>query len=96
MFDYTYEKLLALSRGVDYIIPCYCKACLNKKNFLEAKKEWNEFRRMHFLLAKHIEMKEIKEAPATTLNRHLQQKFSRSKQTVWLAFLDKIPILTFK
>ena len=95
MMDYKYEKLLALSRSFEYILPCHCKVCQMKKNFLKAKEQWNSFRRQHFILVKHLEMMEIKEAPTSVLHRHLQQKFSRSKQTVWLAFLDQQPILTF-
>ena len=94
MLDYRYEKLLALTR-IEYILPCHCKVCEREKNLLKVRDNWNQFRREHFLLVKHIEMKEIKEAPSSVLNRHIQQKFSRSKQTVWLAFLDQQPILTF-
>ena len=85
----------SLSRSFEYILPCHCKVCQREKNFLKAKEYWNSFRRQHFILAKHLEMQEIKEAPSSVLNRHLQQKFSRSKQTIWLAFLDQQPILTF-
>lgn len=95
LLDYRYEKLLALSRGHNYTLPCHCKACEKEKNLIKAKDRWNQFRREHFLYAKHLEMKEIKDAPSNVLNRHLQQKFSRSKQTNWLAVLDQQPILTF-
>jgi hypothetical protein len=98
MVDYKYEKCLALSRPFGYVIPCFCKICKEVQTFLSIQEpaKWNEFRRIHFLLAKSIEIEEIKKAPASTLNRHLQQKFSRSKDTVWVAFLDKVPVLTFK
>lgn len=98
MLDYTYPKTLALARSFGYIIPCYCKRCQEVKTFLNVREPnvWNEFRRVHFLLAKNLEIEEIKKAPASVLNRHIQQKFSRSKDTVWVGFLDKIPILTFK
>lgn len=95
MLDYRYEKLLAFSRGHNYTLPCHCKACEREKSLIKAKDRWNQFRREHFLYAKHLEIKEIKEAPSNVLNRHLQQKFSRSKQTNWLAVLDQQPILTF-
>jgi hypothetical protein len=96
MEDYTHEKSLALSRSSNYKIPCHCRQCQNYEDFLNARDDWNIFRRVHYLLTKNLEMEEIKEAPAATLNRHLQQKFSRSRQTVWLAFLDKQPVLTFR
>ena len=96
MEDYTYDKSLALSRQSNYRLPCHCVVCELAQNFLIVKDDWNSFRRKHFLLIKHMEMSEIKSAPAITLYRHMQQKFSRSKQTVWLAFLDKQTILTFR
>jgi hypothetical protein len=96
MEDYTYEKSLALSRHANYRLPCHCVVCDSAQNFLAVKDDWNSFRRRHFLLVKHMEIAEIKNAPAITLYRHLQQRFSRSKQTLWLAFLDKQTILTFK
>lgn len=98
MLDYTHDKALALTRRFGYTIPCFCKICQESKTFLNVSEpdRWNEFRRVHFLLTKHIEIEEIKKAPTSTLNRHIQQKFARSKDTVWVAFLDKIPVLTFK
>lgn len=96
MEDYTYDKSLALSRQSNYRLPCHCTVCELSQNFLIVKDDWNSFRRKHFLLVKHMEMSEIKNAPAITLYRHIQQKFSRSKQTVWLAFIDRQTILTFR
>jgi len=97
MMDYRHEKCLALSRPFGYAIPCCCKICKQMPTFLNVQDpaKWNEFRRIHFLLAKNIEIEEMQKAPTTTLNRHIQQKFSRSKDTVWVAFLDKVPVLTF-
>ena len=98
MEDYTYEKSLALSRSRGYEIPCYCSVCKEVGNYTKVQEptNWNEFRRTHFLLAKDLEMREIKDAPTETINQHLKQKFSRSKQTYWLAFLDNTPVLTFR
>ena len=95
MLDYKYEKMLSLSRSFDYVLPCHCRECQKQKNFLVAKEHWNLFRRRHFLLVKHLEMQEIKDVPSAVLHRHLQQKFSRSKITGLIAYLDQQPILTF-
>ncbi len=95
LVDYRYEKLRALTRSHNYALPCHCITCEKEKNLIKAKDRWNAFRREHFLYTKHLEMQEIKDAPSNVLNNHLKQKFSRSKQTNWLAFLDQQPILTF-
>jgi hypothetical protein len=97
MEDYTFDKMLAFSRSNNYMLPCPCIGCNRAKNFLNVQNtsQWNKFRREHYLLVKNQEIREIQSVPSKTLNYHLSQKFSRSKQTVWLAFLDQQPILTF-
>ena len=66
MIDYTYEKALASSCSFEYIIPCHCNRCQQDVRFTKVQDNRlrNEFRREHFILAKQLEMKEIKKRPA--------------------------------
>lgn len=88
MTNDTFEMLLEKTRSNNYRFPCHCEICDRFLRVIKVdKKYWNEFRRVHFLLVKNMEMKELRET-ASPLNIALKDKFARSQQTVWLPFLD--------
>lgn len=89
MIYYSHRNLLAETRDQNYRFPCHCKACSHHKNIPRIRDEdsWNNFRRIHFMLAKNMDIFELRKAPAP-LNNALIDKFSRSKQTVWVPLLE--------
>jgi hypothetical protein len=87
MTDDSYEILLSKTRPT-YDFPCHCEICIRNKKAMDVSESfWNEFRRVHFLLVKNMEMKELRERNAP-LKDALCDKFSRSSQTVWIPYLD--------
>lgn len=83
-----YEILLDKTRKMNYSLPCHCEICSEYKHVANVPKEyWNKFRRIHFMLVKSMEMKELKES-TSFLKTALKDKFARSDRTQWLPFLD--------
>ncbi|MCK4481695.1 hypothetical protein KAU55_00600 [Candidatus Bathyarchaeota archaeon] len=88
MLDYSYKKIFELTRPKNYRLPCHCEICDHHGSLLKADKSgWNEFRKVHFLLVKDMEIKEFRESEVT-LRTALKDKFGRSKKTGWVSFLD--------
>jgi len=91
MTNIVYDMLYAKTRSNNYRFPCHCEICDRFEkitNVPDDESAWNEFRRIHFLLVKNMELKELRET-TVPLNIALKDKFGRSQQTVWLPFLDK-------
>jgi len=87
MTNDTYDMLLEKTRANNYRFPCHCEICEKFEKVMKVDElYWNEFRRIHFLLVKNMELKELRET--TTLKIALRDKFGRSQQTVWLPYLD--------
>ena len=88
MTNDTYELLLEKTRSNNYKFPCHCEICKRFEKIIKIDKDnWNEFRRIHFLLVKNMEMKELRETQ-TPLKISLKDKIARAQQTVWLPYLD--------
>ena len=88
MSNDTYDSFLDKTRSKNYRFPCHCEICEKFLNIPSVEKNyWNEFRRIHFLLVKNMEMKELRDA-ASHLRIALKDKIARSHQTVWLPYLD--------
>ncbi len=87
MTNDTYDAFLEKTRSKNYRFPCHCEICEKFLNIPSVEKNyWNEFRRIHFLLVKNMEMKELRDA-ASHLRIALKDKIARSHQTVWLPYL---------
>jgi hypothetical protein len=88
MICYTRRELLAETR-TSYRFPCHCKACTTVGTIPKIRKasDWNRFRRIHFLLAKNMDIVELRSTTAP-LDKALLDKFSRSKQTMWIPLLQ--------
>ncbi len=83
-----YDILLEKTRSVSYRLPCHCGICSEYQNIADVPNEyWNKFRRIHFMLVKSMELKELKDS-ASFLKNSLKDKFARSDRTQWLPFLD--------
>ncbi|QQG48546.1 MAG: hypothetical protein HY247_07335 [archaeon] len=96
--DMTYDTFEELHRKMrpTYLLPCYCPIC---KVFLTIPKaeqamRWNEFRRMHEVLVRNIELKVIREAP-TRIDVALRERLLRSKKLGWTQFIPDKPIIAF-
>lgn len=88
MTNDTYDILLEKTRSSSYRFPCHCEICGSFERVLNVDDtDWNKFRRVHFLLVKNMEMRELRET-ATPLGIALKDKFGRSQQTAWLPYLD--------
>jgi hypothetical protein len=88
MIDYQYARLRDEIRSNNYRFPCHCEACESFGILLKVdKKIWNDFRKIHFLLLKDMEIKEFRETNVD-LKVALQDKFGRSKRTSYITFLD--------
>ena len=88
MTDDSYDILLAKTRSNNYTFPCYCEICERFGKIMSVNKpDWNEFRRIHFLLVKNMEIKELKTVKVS-IKEALKDKFARSQQTTWLPYLD--------
>ena len=88
MIDYGHEKLQGLTRPNNYRFPCHCEICENFISLLKVDKSyWNEFRKVHFLLLKNMEIKEFRETEVP-LKTALMDKFGRSKKTAYVSFLN--------
>lgn len=87
MTNDTHEMLLDKTRSNNYRFPCHCEICEKFERIPRVEDaNWNEFRRIHFLLVKNMEMKELRDA-ASHLGIALRDKFARSQATVWLPYL---------
>lgn len=87
MVDYSYARLPEEIRGNNYRFPCHCEICQQFGSFLKIdKKQWNYFRKVHFLLLKNMEMQELRKTEVP-LNVALKDKFGRSKKTAYIPFL---------
>jgi len=88
MTNDTYNRLLEKTRSNKYLLPCHCEICSRYNKILQIKEsEWNEFRRIHFILVKNMEIKELREVKVPLMTA-LRDKFARSEQTQWLPYLD--------
>ncbi len=88
MIDYAYLRLRDETRSHNYRLPCHCEICDKFGTLLKVdKKYWNDFRKIHFLLVKDMEIKEFREA-VVDLKIALQDKFGRSERTSYVTFLD--------
>jgi len=82
------ETLYEKARPYEYRLPCHCEICNEYEKITKVDEQyWNEFRRVHFLLVKNMELKEIRET-TVTLKSALKDKFARSEQTAWIPFLS--------
>jgi len=88
MIDYAYLRLRDEIRSNNYRFPCHCEICDAFGTLLNVdKKYWNDFRKIHFLLVKDMEIKEFRETDVE-LKIALQDKFGRSERTSYVTFLD--------
>lgn len=88
MIDYRYEELRTITRPKNYRFPCHCEICENFTSLVKVDKPyWNEFRKVHFLLIKNMEIKEFRETKVP-LKTALADKFGRSKKTAYVSFLN--------
>lgn len=88
MINYTYKDLLVETRSQNYKFPCHCKVCKKFGSITKVEKEyWNNFRRIHFLLVKNMDIVELRSTTAP-LDKALLDKFSLSKQTMWIPLLQ--------
>jgi len=87
MIDYSYEKLPEQIRATSYRLPCHCEICEKFASLLNIdKKQWNFFRKVHFLLLKNMEMMELRKTDVP-FNTALKDKFGRSKRMGYIPFL---------
>jgi hypothetical protein len=87
MVDYPHARLPDKIRENNYRLPCHCEICDQFESFLKVdKKQWNYFRKVHFLLLKNMEMQELRKTEAP-LNVALKDKFGRSLRTGYIPFL---------
>jgi hypothetical protein len=85
------ERLFEKTREKSYRFPCHCEPCDEYERITKVDNSiWNKFRKMHFPLAKNMEIKEFRESEAQ-LKVAVYQKFVRSKQTHWLPYLEDAP-----
>lgn len=93
-FD-TYDVLYTKTRPANYKLPCYCEICQRYGTIPKVPDHyWNEFRRIHTILVRSIELKMLREAPAP-MNVSLREMFLRSKKMGWTQFLPERPIIDF-
>lgn len=87
MIDYSYRSFPDNIRAKNYKLPCHCEICDEFGSFTKIeKKQWNYFRKVHFLLVKNMEMQELRKTDVP-LNIALKDKFGRSQKTGYVAFL---------
>lgn len=87
MIDYSYENLPEQIRATNYRLPCHCEICDKFVSFLNIdKKQWNYFRKVHFLLVKNMEIQELRKTDVP-FNIALKDKFGRSKRTGYIPLL---------
>lgn len=92
---YTRDNLLAETRDTNYKLPCYCEICQRFGTILKVPESyWNEFRRIHTILARSIEVKMLRDAPAP-IRIALREMFLRSKKMGWTQFLRENPLIAF-
>lgn len=87
MIDYSYESFFGEIRANNYRLPCHCEICDAFKSLLKVKEIWNDFRKIHFLLVKNMEIREFREAKVP-LKIALKDKFGRSEITRYIPFMD--------
>jgi hypothetical protein len=88
MIDYSYQRLPDQIRAKNYQLPCHCEICNKFASLLKVGiKQWNFFRKVHFLLVKNMELKEFRETKVL-LNAALSDKFGRSQRTGYIPFLQ--------
>lgn|GEM_PF-2699773 len=87
MIDYSYKDFPDKIRAKSYKLPCHCEICDEFGSFTKIeKKQWNYFRKVHFLLVKNMEMQELRKTDVP-LNVALKDKFGRSEKTAYVSFL---------
>lgn len=88
MIPYPYDDFLDLSRHMNYAFPCHCEVCQKFQIITKiADKDWNRFRRIHFLLLRNMEIQELLDL-GNSIKNALHDKFARSRRTAWLPFLE--------
>ena len=87
MIDYSYELFYGKIRANNYRLPCHCEICDAFESLLKVKEIWNDFRKIHFLLVKNMETKELRKTEAP-IKVALKDKFGRSEKTGYVTFLD--------
>lgn len=88
MVDYSYGNLPDRIRGDSYKLPCHCEICDGHTSYLDiGKKQWNQFRKVHFLLVKNMEMQELRKTDVP-FNIALADKFGRSLRTGYIPYLS--------
>jgi hypothetical protein len=93
-FD-TFDVLYRKTRDANYKLPCYCEICQRYGTIPKVPESyWNDFRRIHTILVRSIELKMLREAPAP-MNVSLKEMFLRSKKMGWTQFLPDRPIIAF-
>jgi len=77
----SYNRLREDTMGatIPFQLPCYCEACQHYGTILEVDKktDWNTFRRVHEVLARDIEISEIREAKAP-IHRAVKDMLARA------------------
>lgn len=87
MIDYSYKKFPDKIRADSYRLPCHCEICNGYGSFLKIeRKQWNYFRKVHFLLVKNMEMQELRKTDVP-FEVALKDKFGRSERTGYISFL---------
>jgi hypothetical protein len=96
--DMTYDTFEELHRKMRprYLLPCYCPICKIYLTIPKAEQamRWNEFRRMHEVLVRNIELKVFREAPVR-MDEALRQRLLRSKKLGWTQFIPDKPVFAF-
>jgi len=87
MVDYPYRKFQDMVRADSYRLPCHCEICDGYNSFLKIeRKQWNYFRKVHFLLVKNMEMLELRKTDVP-FEVALKDKFGRSERTGYVSLL---------
>lgn len=85
--DYSKEELREETRNENYRFPCYCEVCEEHERIPEVDDdEWNEFRRIHYLLIKDSEIKQLRENNKSPVEA-LRDKLGNSARTNLVAYL---------
>lgn len=99
MEDMAYIRYTDLEHELvenDFKLPCYCELCQKLGTITEAKKafkDWNLFRRMHEMLARDLEIKQLRETKVP-LCRAISDKLARSAKANYLSLIPFEPIIT--
>ena len=90
MTDDTFELLCEKTMQENFRLPCHCKICEEVLTVPNVKDNFNRFRKVHFILAKNLEMKEIRFVEESVLHIGLKNRFANSKSMTWVPYLDRM------